>query len=203
MTTNIVLCYSHYIRQILEALRYCHDNDIIHRDLKPHCVLLSSKENSGKLWQSTVVFKLIETIKNEKVFQATKFCWQILGLELTLFLLNNSICLNQFAHNCIVQCSTNIWRHLPFVTILRGFFSSVLAMRNAQEIKIKLSKSEVPDNSKTSVFGFRKLLYSRFENFCFRLDCSEQIVIRDQSLLLGFTELLDGFLIHSVTWKIS
>nr|XP_034329719.1 peripheral plasma membrane protein CASK isoform X4 [Crassostrea gigas] len=38
---------SHYLRQILDALRYCHTNDIIHRDLKPHCVLLASKENSA------------------------------------------------------------------------------------------------------------------------------------------------------------
>ncbi|XP_013396564.1 peripheral plasma membrane protein CASK isoform X3 [Lingula anatina] len=38
---------SHYLRQILEALRYCHENDVIHRDMKPHCVLLASKENSA------------------------------------------------------------------------------------------------------------------------------------------------------------
>ncbi|XP_025080182.1 peripheral plasma membrane protein CASK-like [Pomacea canaliculata] len=38
---------SHYMRQILEALRYCHANGIVHRDLKPHCILLASKENSA------------------------------------------------------------------------------------------------------------------------------------------------------------
>lgn len=41
-----VVC-SHYMRQILEAVRYCHSNNIVHQDIKPHCILLASKENSA------------------------------------------------------------------------------------------------------------------------------------------------------------
>ena len=40
---------SHYMRQILEAVNYCHQSNIIHRDIKPHCVLLSSRENSAPI----------------------------------------------------------------------------------------------------------------------------------------------------------
>lgn len=38
---------SHYMSQILDALRYCHENNVVHRDIKPHCVLLATKENSA------------------------------------------------------------------------------------------------------------------------------------------------------------
>ena len=39
--------HSHYMRQILEALRYCHENDIIHRDVRPACALLATIDNSA------------------------------------------------------------------------------------------------------------------------------------------------------------
>lgn len=34
---------SYYMRQILSAVRYCHQRDVIHRDIRPHCVLLATK----------------------------------------------------------------------------------------------------------------------------------------------------------------
>lgn len=43
--SEAVIC--HYMRQILEALRYCHENDILHRDLRPACALLASQDNSA------------------------------------------------------------------------------------------------------------------------------------------------------------
>lgn len=38
---------SHYMRQLLEALRYCHSNGVVHRDVRPEHILLASKENSA------------------------------------------------------------------------------------------------------------------------------------------------------------
>jgi len=35
------------MRQIAEAVRYCHSNNIVHRNLSPQCILLASKENSA------------------------------------------------------------------------------------------------------------------------------------------------------------
>lgn len=43
--SNNIYNFSHYMRQILEALRYCHENDIVHRDVRPHCVLLAGRDN--------------------------------------------------------------------------------------------------------------------------------------------------------------
>lgn len=34
LTVSAFCPSSHYMRQILEALRYCHDNNVIHRDVK-------------------------------------------------------------------------------------------------------------------------------------------------------------------------
>lgn len=88
-----VRIFSHYMRQILEALSYCHSNNIVHtnnivhRDIKPHCVLLASKENSApvKLGGFGVAIRLTEPdgkiSGGEGSWQqeATVFFWLSLG----------------------------------------------------------------------------------------------------------------------------
>ena len=45
----VVCLYSHYMRQVLEALKYCHTKNIIHGNLRPHYLLLANRENSAPL----------------------------------------------------------------------------------------------------------------------------------------------------------
>ena len=35
------------MRQVLDALRYCHSKNIVHGDLRPHHLLLANRENSA------------------------------------------------------------------------------------------------------------------------------------------------------------
>lgn len=37
------------MRQILEAVNYCHNSNIVHRNIKPSCILLASCENSAPI----------------------------------------------------------------------------------------------------------------------------------------------------------
>lgn len=77
------LC-SHYFRQVLEALRYCHDHDIIHRDLRPHNILLANKENSAPV--KLAGFGCAKRITDEDVATsgfATLVCFSIGTLEFT------------------------------------------------------------------------------------------------------------------------
>ena len=61
---------SHYMRQIMEAIRYCHENDIIHRDIKPHCILLASKENCSPV--KVGGFGVAVQLQNGKVVSSRK-----------------------------------------------------------------------------------------------------------------------------------
>ncbi|CAA90760.2 Protein lin-2 [Caenorhabditis elegans] len=40
---------SHYTRQLLDALDYCHTRKIVHRDVRPHNLVLASKDTSAPL----------------------------------------------------------------------------------------------------------------------------------------------------------
>lgn len=42
-------CFSHYLRQILEALKYCHSKKVVHGNVRPQCLLLANKENSASV----------------------------------------------------------------------------------------------------------------------------------------------------------
>ncbi|XP_022644859.1 peripheral plasma membrane protein CASK-like isoform X3 [Varroa destructor] len=55
---------SYYMRQILSAVRYCHQRDVIHRDIRPHCVLLATKDTSApvKLYGFSHAIRLDEQI---------------------------------------------------------------------------------------------------------------------------------------------
>jgi len=45
----VCVCLSHYMRQLLEAIRYCHSHGIIHRNLQPQFIVLSSSGNSSPI----------------------------------------------------------------------------------------------------------------------------------------------------------
>lgn len=68
------------MRQILEAVRYCHENDIIHRDIKPQCILLSTKENSAPVKLGG--FGSAVKVKNDKMIHGG---WFLLHFKMKYF----------------------------------------------------------------------------------------------------------------------
>eukprot|EP00794_Sanderia_malayensis_P010960 gene10960-12121_t len=51
---------SHYMRQVFEALAFCHERNIVHRDMKPHNIVLASKDDTApvKLGDFSVAVEL-------------------------------------------------------------------------------------------------------------------------------------------------
>jgi len=88
------------MRQILEALHYCHSNRILHRDLKPHCVLLASRENSAPIKLSG--FNL--------AMQLPKGCEHVDGGKLYL-----TVCWGWASpchHTWVVAVEKSLWKQL-------------------------------------------------------------------------------------------
>lgn len=66
------------MKQIMEAIRYCHENDIIHRDIKPHCILLASKENCSPV--KVGGFGVAVQLQNGKVVSSREYCYKIFSV---------------------------------------------------------------------------------------------------------------------------
>ena len=61
------------MRQVLEAMRYCHSNDIVHRDIRPHSLLLSSKENSAPV-KIGGFRAAVQLANNQKIIYKGLYC---------------------------------------------------------------------------------------------------------------------------------
>ena len=107
------------MRQILEALQYCHSNRIIHREVKPHCALLASKENSApiKLTGFSVAIQLPK--ESEHLDGGKSYCCRSIYKPLTvssqwlLYAYFNASCTLYVC--CTIACSSFA---LPFFTLL-------------------------------------------------------------------------------------
>uniref|UniRef100_A0A672S409 Peripheral plasma membrane protein CASK-like n=1 Tax=Sinocyclocheilus grahami TaxID=75366 RepID=A0A672S409_SINGR len=69
---------SHYMRQILEALRYCHDNNIIHRDVKVGSVILclsSNQFNKGEYF--FIVYRNGNTLNHPWLKERDRYAYKI------------------------------------------------------------------------------------------------------------------------------
>lgn len=66
--------HSHYMRQILEALRYCHDNNVIHRDVKVFDLQLFSRFTTASLsWSWKVTVAAQAKVRNNGALQSRKY----------------------------------------------------------------------------------------------------------------------------------
>lgn len=85
-------------RQLMQVVKYCHDNGIVHRDLKPENILLATTSSSSPI--KLADFGLATYIKSGKAYN---FLYQLQSYQLRNFLIVSMLVSWQQARICMGQ----------------------------------------------------------------------------------------------------
>lgn len=59
------------MRQIFDAINYCHSKKIVHRNLKPENILIYESPDKSQLFVKVKDFRIAETVKSKKMLKET------------------------------------------------------------------------------------------------------------------------------------